>query len=148
MKVEVTIKEITKDDLVNLFSTGLTGSNFLGCDYDKKAYRSLPDASEDDCIEDKLAKLLLAGHSTKLLDMGAEPDDHYGNLESHYLESHGCMAYKVTLEDIKKGLQNAASNEDTSDYFNDFVHDDASNLDLIGGEVLLQFIMFGEVIYG
>ena len=148
MKVEVTIKEITKDDLVNLFSTGLTGSSFLGCDYDKKAYQSLPDASEDDCIEDKLAKLLLAGHSIELLDMEAGPEDHYGNIESHYRNDYGCIAYKITLEDVKKGLQNAASNEDTADYFNDLLNDDAYNLDLTGGESLLQFIMFNEVIYG
>ena len=148
MKVEVTIKEITKDDLVNLFSIGLTGSNFLGCDYDKKTYQSLPDAREDDCIEEKLAKLLLAGHSIELLDMEAEPEDHYGNLESHYCAEDGYMAYKVTLEDIKKGLQAAAVNEDTADYFIDFIKEDAYNLDSIGGEALLQVIMFNEVIYG
>lgn len=146
MKAEVTIKEITKDDLVNLFSIGITGSNFLGCDYDKKTYQSLPDASEDDCIEDKLAKLLLAGHSIELLDM--ESEDHYGTLESHYCAEYGYMAYKVTLEDIKKGLQAAAVNEDTADYFIDFIKEDAYNLDLIGGEALLQVIMFNEVIYG
>ena len=148
MKVEVTIKEITKDDLVNLFSTGLTGSSFLGCDYDKKAYQSLPDASEDDCIEDKLAKLLLAGHSIELWDLEADSEDHYGNLDSRYREAYQCMAYKVTLEDIKKGLQNAATNEDTADYFMQLATDDAYDLDLTGGESLLQFIMFGEVIYG
>lgn len=148
MKVEVTIKEITKDDLVNLFSIGLTGSSFLGCDYDRKAYQSLPDASEDDCIEDKLAKLLLAGHSIELWDMEAEQEDHYGTLPSRYHKAYGCMAYKVTLEDIKKGLQAAASNEDTAVYFNDLVYDDAFNLDLTEGEALLQVIMFNEVIYG
>lgn len=148
MKVEVTIKEITKDDLVNLFSIGLTGSNFLGCDYGTKTYQSLPDAREDDCIEEKLAKLLLAGNSIELWDMEAEPEDHYGTLDSRYREAYGCMAYKVTLEDIKKGLQNAASNEGTADYFMDFVKEDAYNLDLIGGEALLQVIMFNEVIYG
>lgn len=148
MKVEVTIKEITKDDLANLFSIGLTGSSFLGCDYDKKAYQSLSDASEDDCIEDKLAKLLLAGHSIELWDLEAEPEDHYGTLESRYREAYRCMAYKVTLEDIKKGLQNSATNDDTADYFMDFIKEDAYNLDLIGGEALLQVIMFNEVIYG
>lgn len=148
MKVEVTIKEITKDDLVNLFSIGLTGSSFLGCDYDKKAYSSLPDASEDDCIEDKLAKLLLAGHSIELWDMEADSEDHYGTLPSRYREAYQCMAYKVTLEDIKKGLQAAATNEDTADYFMQLATDDAYDLDLTGGESLLQFIMFGELIYG
>ena len=148
MKVEVTIKEITKDDLVNLFSTGLTGSSFLGCDYDKRLYKSLPDASEDDCIEDKLAKLLLAGHSIELWDMEAEQEDHYGNLASRYREAYQCMAYKVTLEDVKKGLQNAATNDDTAGYFMQLAVDDAYDLDLTGGESLLQFIMFNEVIYG
>lgn len=147
MKVEVTIKEITKDDLVNLFSIGLTGSSFLGCDYDKRLYKSLPDASEDDCIEDKLAKLLLAGHSIELWDLEADSEDHYGTLESRYREAYQCMAYKVTLEDIKKGLQNAATNDDTADYFMQLAVDDAYDLDLTGGESLLQFIMFNEVIY-
>ena len=145
MKVEVTIKEITKDDLVNLFSIGLTGSNLLGCDYDKKTYQSLPDAREDDCVEEKLAKLLLAGHSIELLVM--ESEDHYGSLESNYCVEDGCMSYKVALEDIKKGLQAAAVNKDTADYFMDFIKEVAYNLDSIGGEALLQFIMFNEVIY-
>lgn len=148
MKVELTIKEITKDDLVNLFSIGLTGSSFLGCDYDDKLYQSLPDSNEDDCVEDKLAKLLIAGHSIELLDMAARPEDHYGSLKSHYCKADRYMAYKVTLEDIKKGLQAAILNEDTVDYFFDLLNDDACNLDWIGGESLLQFIMFNEVIYG
>lgn len=145
MKVEVTIKEITKDDLVNLFSIGLTGSNLLCCYYDRKTYQSLPDAREDDCIEEKLAKLLLAGHSIELLV--AESEDHYGSLESNYCVEDGCMDYKVTLEDIKKGLQAAAVNKDTAGYFMDFIKEDAYNLDSIGGEALLQFIMFNEIIY-
>ena len=148
MKVEVTIKEITKEDLVNLFSIGLTGSSFLGCDYDKRLYQSLPDASEEDCIEDKLAKLLLAGHSIELWDLEADSADNYGTLESHYREAYQCMAYKVTLEDIKKSLSIAATKEDLADYFMQLAVGEAYDLDLTGGESLLQFIMFGEVIYG
>lgn len=148
MKVEVTIKEITKEDLVNLFSIGLTGSYFLCCDYDKQTYQSLPDASEDDCIEDKLAKLLLAGHSIELLDMEASPSDHYGSIESHYRNDFRCMSYKITLEDIKKGLQNAALNEFTVVNFNCFMREAYRYLDLSGAESLLQIIMFNDLIYG
>ena len=148
MKVEVTIKEITKDDLVNLFSIGLTGSSFLGCDYDKKAYQSLSDASEDDCIEDKLAKLLLAGHSIELWDMEAEPADHYGNLESHYRKVYGCMAYKVTLEDIKKGLERIFREGGWgASYVMDLVEDNGG-FDLDEAESVLQRIIFGQEIYG
>ena len=49
---------------------------------------------------------------------------------------------------IKKGLQAAATNEDTADHFMQLAANDAYDLDLTGGESLLQSIMFNEVIYG
>ncbi len=43
------------------------------------------------------------------------------------------MKVEVTIKEITK---------------DDLVNDDSFSLDLIGCEALLQFIMFGEVIYG
>ena len=52
-KKQVTITEITQEDLVNLFSTALYGSTYLDADYPKRDIYE-----EDDCYEDKLAKVV------------------------------------------------------------------------------------------
>lgn len=155
MKRNITITEITKDDLVNLFSTSLYGSLYLVADYPKGEYDA------DDCYEDKLAKALLNGQTIVVRDTYAEGCV-YGNLP-HELE--GCeededianVAYKVTLEDVKRGLERAGSgtfkiNFDgeekfASEAFNMFANEDLS-FDFTYADCLMQIIVFNELIYG
>ncbi len=129
MKTKTTITEITHDDIVNLLSTGLYGSQFLGVDYSIEDYRKIPNPDEYDCTEDKCAKLLLNGKSIVI-----------------YNET---MDYTITLSDIKKGLEKALDNGgwDAKCAF-DLINDDSCNLDLTEAENLLQIITFGEAIYG
>ena len=137
MKTHTTILEIEHDDLVNLFSTGLYGSNYLDADYD-----SNPDLADCECYEDKLAKSVLAGRAIKFIDRCAEGEV-YGNLPHTILEDE--VTYKVTLEDIKKGLAKAA---DTCSWAFRAFADDTDQWDYIAGDVLLQMIIFDDIIYG
>lgn len=149
MNVSMMINEITHDDLVNLFSTGLYGSEYLQAFYDSPMYHALPDASDDDCFEDKLARMLLNGKEIYLIDCYAEDkDDYYGKLP-HEWDSERGMVYTITLKDVVKGLERACIDDGyDAKCFYDLCYDDAYNLDLPKAENLLQIIMFGEAIYG
>lgn len=139
MKTNTTILEITHDDLVNLFSTGLYGSNYLDADYDN--YDGLKDC---ECWEDKLAKSVLDGRAIKFIDRCAEGEV-YGNLPHEIFEEDE-VTYKVTLEDIKRGLAKAADNYSWA--FRAFADEDSPDWDYIAGDVLLQMIIFDDIIYG
>lgn len=144
MKVQSKITDITHEDLVNLFSTGLYGSYYLDADYP-----NLDIYEEGECFEDKLAKALLAGHTIEINDMYAEDkDDFYGELPHKWDGSYGCMRYEITLQDVIKGLEKAIFDGDYSaKCFNDLCNGDAYNLDLPEAETLMQYIMFGELVY-
>ena len=150
MKTKTTITEITHDDIVNLLSTGLCGSQFLGVDYSVEDYRKIPNPDEYDCIEDKCAKLLLNGKSIVIYDMYAEDEeDFYGKLYHSWDSDNETMDYTITLSDIKKGIEKAINSGgyDAECAF-DLINDDSCNLDLTKAENLLQIITFGKAIYG
>ena len=148
MKTKTIITEITHDDLVNLLSTASYGSSWLGLNYDSTEYHELPNKDEGDCIEDKMAKLLLAGCSVELYDMYAEDNsDFYGKLPHYWDADNRTMDYEVRLEDIKKGLQKAFKDKYASKYARDLACE-GDDFDFIEADALIQFILFGEVIYG
>lgn len=139
MEIKTTIVTISREELVNLFATGLYGSSYLDADYD-----SNPDLADCECFEDKLAVSVLAGRSITFRDMYAEGCI-YGNLP-HAIEDDEDVVYKVTLEDIKRGLERAA--ETCPWAFRAFVDEDSPDWDYYAGDALLQTIVFGELIYG
>ena len=67
MEIKTTIVSISREELVNLFATGLYGSNYLDADYE-----SNDDLADCECFEDKLARSVLAGRSITIRDMYAE----------------------------------------------------------------------------
>lgn len=159
MKTKTIITEITHDDIVNLLSTGLYGSQFLGVDYSIEDYRKIPNPDEYDCIEDKCAKLLLNGKSIVIYDRYSEDEsDFYGILSHKWDKEYEVMDYKVTLDNIISGLQkcldgtfkiNDGCDEEVeyirkcmSDLMND------GDLDLYEAQNILQIIVFGQIIYG
>lgn len=150
MKAEIKITDITHDDLVNLLSTASCGSSWLGLNYDSIEYFELSQEQKygDNCIEDKMAGLLLAGKSVELYDLYCEgEDDFYGTLPHRYDED-GDMHYTVTLEDIKRGLEKAYQDDYLRECLNNLINDDVYNLDQPQAESLVQCILFGELIYG
>ena len=166
MKTNTTITEITHDDLVNLFSTALYGSTYLSSDYAIEDRKSV-NPTENDCYEDIIAKILLSGKSVEVTDDYAEGCS-YGSLPYRLQDEEddeSSVVYRVTLEDIKRGLERAANGTFTittklgEDYivgeknsartsFNSFIDEDAVDFDLIRADILMQIILFDEIIYG
>lgn len=146
MKIETKVTEITHDDLVLLLSTASEGSSWLAFSYKKSDYEPLK--NEDDCFEDKLAKILLAGKSIEACDYYAEGEV-YGNLPFKIHKDDEIVCYKLTLEDIKRGLEKAFSSKSyISTYAYHLVEDEGMQLDQPEAEALMQYILFGEEIYG
>lgn len=157
MKTQLTITELTKENLVDLFSTAFYGSSYLEADYEEAI-----EYNEEDCHEEILAEILLHGGAIKVTDYYAD-GCHYGNLKYQYNEDYDATYY-VTLEDIKKGLEKAANGTfnlrpDVNDTFADgnkefarrsfnaFAYDE-SEWDLTTADCLMQIILFDEVVYG
>lgn len=138
MEIKTTIVTISREELVNLFATGLYGSSYLDADY---KYNN--DLANCECFEDKLAVSVLAGRSITFRDMYADGEV-YGNLPHTIHEDE--VTYEVTLEDIKKGLERAA--ETCPWAFRAFADEDSPNWDYYAGDALLQTIVFGGLIYG
>lgn len=158
MKTKTTITELSHDDLVTLFSTALYGSTYLGADYEEAI-----EHNERDCFEDILANILLHGGCIKVNDYYSEGDV-YGELPHELDEENECTTYFVTYDDIKRGLERAANGTFTiatrlgEDYvkgekesarvsFNSFANEEL-DFDLIRADILMQIILFDEIIYG
>lgn len=152
MKTKVTIVEVTKEDITNLLSTAASGSTWLGLSYDSIEWEEyiLKGGKKEDCLEDIMANLLLDGRKVELYDMEAvDETDFFGNLE-HYYDDCGNMCYLVSLDNIKEGLERAANSDEgwIRDCFKDLMEDDSYNMDQPEAEALIQYILFGELIYG
>ena len=147
MERNVTISNITHEDLVNLFSTATYGSSWL-CICKKDNVSDLE--KEDDCREDVWAKALLNGRSIEVRDYYAEGST-YGDLP-HHVDNDDCECgvYTLTLKDVIKGLEKCASHKEewVRKCFNDLCDEDSVDLDLPEAECLMQVIVFGEEIYG
>ena len=151
MKIKVTITEISYYDLTYLISTAFIYSTFLVANYDSTEYKLPPNTDENnDYTVDRMAKLLLAGKSVEFCDKYAEDSsDSHGKLPHKYDSDYGTMDYTVTLKDIKKGLQKALNKGGYSaECAVNLINADGGNLDQPQAEKLVQYIMFGESIYG
>lgn len=159
MKTKTTITELSHDDLVDLFSTALYGSSYLSADYTIEDRKSV-DVSDDDCYEDIIAKILLSGKSVEVTDDYAEGCS-YGSLP-HEIDEDENVTYFVTYDDIKRGLERAAdgtfnAGEDewteqtkrsAKASFDSFMDEDRCDFDLVRADILMQIILFDEIIYG
>lgn len=163
MKTKTTITELSHNDLVNLFSTALYGSSYLSADYTIDDRKSV-DVSDDDCHEDIIAKILLSGKSVEVTDDYAEGCS-YGSLPCKFQDKDdddSSVIYFVNLESIKRGLEraadgtfNAGDDEWTEQTkrsakvsFDSFMDEDSCDFDLVRADILMQIILFDEIIYG
>lgn len=162
MKTQVTITEITQEDLVDFLSTALYSSSYLSADYDEDAEIERDD---DDCYEDVMAKILLNGGIIRVTDGYAEGAV-YGDLSCEVDEDGEDVTYNVTLQDIKSGLEAAANGtfnagengEYTPDWrdrniefakrsFNALTWNERE-WDALTADCLMQIILFDEIVYG
>lgn len=149
MKLQIKIKEVTHDELVNLFSTATYGSSWLVIRNPKGSYKGTALEDENDSCEDSWTKVLLNGGTIYCYDNYAEDEDEfYGNLP-HKFTDYG-MRYELTLKDLIKGLEYVANkdNEYNIKCFNDW-RTEANDFDFLEADNLIQCVLFGgEAIYG
>lgn len=143
---KTTITEIKHEELVNMFSLMLYGNcNFI---VDNTDFRKEYIKATDDCIEEKMASILLNGGEVLIGDTNSEgEDEHYGNLR--YIFKDGIVYYRVTLQDIKEGLARCADSKER--YIQEAalsIMRDDGEADGWDGDNILQIILYGEVVYG
>lgn len=149
MKIKVEISELTHEDLVNLMSTTLYGSPvFVGRLLED--WRSLEKrGKEKECFEDKCANVLRYGGKVAIIDVEAEGERHPIKGVSSLVMEGGEVEYQFDINAVKNGLKMAL--ESKEDYIRmaawNFLLDDGS-FDAEDAEVVMQMILFGEVIYG
>lgn len=132
------IDNISKETLVDLFSTATYGSNWLEITT-LKAERCLDDNLTEEylqsrCCEERWADRLLNGGHIVCYDYYAAEDNEEGNP----------ARYQVDLNTLKERLKLARDKEAVRDWC-DFV---LENDDYYTCNNLMQVVMFGEVIYG
>lgn len=155
MKTKTIIEELNHNDLVDLLSTALYGSQMLACSYSAETYKAYCKVDEQDCIEDKMAKLLLRGDEISIGDMYAESDDDTNDSKLHHEwdDEREIMWYDVTLDDIKRGIEKCLNGTGDGDnaYLRscamDFINGEG-DMDLPEAEAIMQVILWGELIYG
>lgn len=113
------------EDLVNLFSSALTGSFWCGLDNSGDEW----DAPEyaDDCIEETMAKMLLAGKPIRFYDL--EGQDGPWTLTADMLDQ-GTNVFLTEYPNL----------------FRQVIRD--GYLDGETGDALFQCILLGETVYG
>lgn len=138
MKTKITVTAMEHDELVDLLSTALEGSNWFGATYDRDLYESIQE-THGYCLEDKLADMLLSGHQITITDYEADGESYSSKCTK--ITADGDAVYKVGLEDFlkvastKKGFQLLSDVLDgTGDYYT--------------ADAFLQRVVFGEEIYG
>lgn len=153
MKTKTVVTEITHDELVTLLSAAI---------YSEWLYFSIPKISDSDvprvngeCCEDRWARILLAGNPIYVDDYFAEDEeDFYGNLPHVCMcqNSGTFMRYTLTLEDIKNGIARALDYRayHIVKYINNWQVDSCQYdvFDITQAEAIIQWIVFGHVIYG
>ena len=158
MKTKVTISELTKEDLVDLFSTALCGSQRFSADYEESI-----EYDEDACFEDILADILLNGGAIFVTDHYAEGCKH--RYWATFDEEENAV-YRIYLNDVIVGLERAANgtffipdvescNDDWRDRNISFAKRSFQAMDWntrewdwLSADCLLQIILFDEIVYG
>ena len=137
MKTEIKVTALTHEELVDLLSTALYGSNWFAASYDSKVYKSLTE-TEGDCFEDALADMLLAGHKIKITDYYAEGESYSKKCVGFDGED---AEYEVTLKDFL----HTASTKSGFKLVEEVLDGDG---DYWTADAFLQRVVFGKEIYG
>ena len=143
MKINVKITELNHDDLVTLFSAALYGNPAFNVNYTEEERNAV--MLPDDCYEDIIARMLLAGMAIHVEDIYADDDEKYRE-DATWNPERETMVYDIDYNDVIEGLALAAINGEM-ERVNRLATDDFA-FDMIDADILLQYITFGEHIYG
>jgi hypothetical protein len=138
MKTKITVTSMEHEELVDLLSTALEGSNWFGASYDKKLYESIQE-THGYCLEDKLADMLLSGHQITITDYEAEGESYSGKCTK--ITADGNAVYKVGLDDFLKVASTKTGFKLLSEVLD-------GTGDYYTADAFLQRVVFGEEIYG
>ena len=148
MELEIKVKSMKQEDLVDFLSTALYGNGNYRTEYNTGCYNSVCKVDEDDCFEEKCAKVLLAGGDISIADMLSEDSAcKYGdNPNAFWSEQAKAVVYPIKYDDIIKGLNKAAANGYAMEVL--ALADGEGDFDALDADSLLQFVLYGELIYG
>lgn len=139
MKTKIVVSELTHDDLTNLLSVALTGSNWACATYDHDIYDTLTNTMGK-CWEDKMADILLAGHKITIKDYEADDVSYSDKCVGFHTES-GAAIYEICLDDIL----NTASTKEGFKLLEETLSGEG---DFYTADAFLQRVVFGEEVYG
>lgn len=157
---KIQVKSLTHDDIVNLLCTAITDcSQYLYLHNPKKYYETYCKVDPEDGLEERCAKVLLAGGKIRITDYDADGAGYSGNDVPFKIGDEGQATYTLSLDNILSGLENAANGdfipcgingeeEVIREAFDNLAKGDEGDLDYGEADMLMQIILFGEVIYG
>lgn len=154
MIFDIKIKEITQEELTDLFSAGMTGSGWLQCDLpDKEVFMKKVGISAEEydklCIEDMLAMLICKGEKVRFEDLYAEDKDEINGNIGKWDVDNDCAYYMIGMDEIKSGLEKAGNGKEWGrECFLCLADGERTNLDFPRADCLMQTILFGELVYG
>ena len=139
MKTTIKVTQFEHEELVDLLSTALYGSSWFEADYDSKIYETLK-VKNGECFEDKLADMLLSGHTITITDLEAEGEK-YSNKFVRFEGKYEAAVYELNLKDFLK----TASTKRGFQLVEEVLSGDG---DYWTADAFLQMVVFGEEIYG
>jgi len=154
------VKSLTQEEIVDLLCTAITDSSqYLYLHNPKKYYETYCKVDRNDTLEDRCAKVLLAGGKIRITDYDADGIGYAGNDVPYKVGDEDEVTYTVSLDNILSALENAANGEfifcgmdNEAEYvrkaFEDFAKGEEGDLDYTEADTLMQIILFGEIIYG
>lgn len=164
-----TTMEIHEEDLVNLLANAIETPDDCGCAYykatDEKAYEEArsqliserkPDADDQITLVEIFARMLLNGGTLQCLD--PESDWHWSGHEpgemlwKAQIIMEGCVPvggkwHTVGLQNIVEGIQKYGKDHICNDLGTD-LHKIAEDGDFWDADAIIQYAMYGEVVYG
>lgn len=142
MKVSVKISGLSKEELVDFLSTALYGNPVFQA-YVEDASRHLTQG--ETCYEDKLASALLKGGKIVIVDAeGEEINGPAKGVDAKLDEEQAMAEYTIDLKAVQNGLKRALECFEPSAFR--LLENDGS-FDAFDADLLLQYIVFGEVVY-
>lgn len=152
MNIHTQVLNLNHEDLVDLFSTAFYGSFNFSADAKADVYDA--HKKEGDCFEDVLAKVVLdarvANEKMRVYDLNSEEDDEPTGKLAYGKTEDGILYYYVGMKEIVEGLQRAANSEDEAErkaFFAFLNREEDCEWDADCADILMQIIVFGEVIY-
>lgn len=144
MKIKVEIDEITQKELSTLFDIDTRFQLEL---LDSPLFRAVKYKDQLSTIEN-CAIALEEGNVIAVIDYNVDDElDFYGNLPHIYKPKVG-MVYLLSLYLLKQNLSRALEeNPYVWQHLYDWITMDSSGLDADGADILMQYIVFGNVIY-